>query len=152
MVFPNGMYIFAGHAHENGVVGDNYGMSFAIDVRDDQGKALAFPPHEKKLSGTTDIGGSRDDDFQVIAFDQRIRDRWPEVRRARKEIRLHASTDPLQVGELVVEALAAAFAVAGLVFLAITLIPLIPTPAIERGFDEEGAFFIKLVWKFHPPP
>ena len=60
---PSGIYIFGGHAHENGVVGNNYAVSFAIDVRDDQGRALAFPPHEKKLSGTVDPFGDRNDDF-----------------------------------------------------------------------------------------
>lgn len=129
----SGKYVFAGHAHENGVVGDNYAMSCAINVRDDQGRALALEPHQKKLSGTVDPTGDRTDNFQIVGFDPRIRDRWREVFAASKQVSLHASTDPLQVVELVTETLVAALAVAGLVFLAVTVIPapvvqILPTP------------------------
>ncbi len=146
---PSGLYVFSGRAHENGVVGDNYAVSFAIDVRDDQGRALAFPPHKKDLGGTVDPVHDRNDAFQVIAFDQRIRDRWQEVVAARKEFSLHASTDPLQVVELVTETLVAALAVAGLTYLAITVIPLIPTPELIVSLPEDGVGFkIDLVWHF----
>jgi hypothetical protein len=149
LIFPSGVYVFAGHAHENGVVGNNYAMSFAVDVRDDQDRALAFPPHEKKLAGTVDpFGGSRADDFQVIAFDERLRDRWEEVRSARKEIRLHAATDPLQVVELVTEVLAAALGVGGLIFLATRVLPTIPLPQITIIFGTDGSIIIQFTWVF----
>ena len=150
---PSGIYVFVGHAHENGVVGNNYAVSFAVDVRDDQGRALAFAPHQKKLSGTVDPFGDRTDNFQVIAFDERIRDRWNEVIAARKEFSLHAATDPFQVVELVTETLVAALAVAGLTFLAVKVIPLIPTPEIVVTLPDDGVGFkIDLIWHFHPPP
>src|SRR5258706_9358940 len=46
----SGLWMFNGHAHENGFVGNNYALGFAIDFRDDQGHVLSSV-HEKKLSG-----------------------------------------------------------------------------------------------------
>ena len=148
---PSGMYKFVGHAHENGVVGNIYAFSCGIDVRDNEGRALAIPPHEKKLSGTADITGSRNDDFDITGFDERIRDRWQEVSKASVRFSLHAATDPGQVAELVTEALVAALAVAGLTFLLVKLIPLIPVPELIVQIGPNGEFIFKLVWHFSPP-
>ena len=85
----------------------------------------------------------------MIGFDPRIRDRWQEVVAARKEFSLHAATDPLQVVELVAETLVAALAVAGLTFLAVKGIPLIPKPKIGVVIDPETGWpLITLDWVF----
>jgi hypothetical protein len=138
LLHASGAYIFQGHAHENGVVGDHYAVSCAIDVRDGQGRALALQPHEKTLSGTDNPLGDRNDDFQIVAFDQRIRDRWHEVVAARKQFSFHAATDGAQVVASVTEGLIAAFAVAGLVFLAVVVIPLIAIPKFGIKPTEDG--------------
>jgi len=145
---PSGAYVFVGHAHEDGVVGNNYAMSCVIDVRDDQGRALALEPHAKKLSGTVDPLGDRTDNFQIFAFDQRIRDRWQEVVGAREQFTLHAATDPAQVVELVTETLVAALAVTGLTFLAIKVAPFIPVPAISVHIASDGTVEFLLEWTF----
>jgi len=148
---PSGKYAFVGHAHENGVVGDIYAMSCAINVLDDQGRALALQPHEKKLSGTADPFGDRTDNFQIVGFDQRIRDRWPEVKAARKTFTLHAATDPFQVVEVITEALVAAAGVTGLVFLGIAVIPLIPVPHFSIVPLPEGGLLFRFCWGLCPP-
>jgi hypothetical protein len=145
---PSGAYVFVGHAHEDGIVGNNYAMSCVIDVRDDQGRALALEPHAKKLSGTVDPTGDRTDNFQIFGFDQRIRDRWGEIAGAKKQFTLHAATDPLQVVELVTEALVAAAAATGLVFLAIKAAPFIPIPEINIHVASDGSFEFVLIWTF----
>ena len=117
-------------------------MSFAIDIRDGENRALAFPPHEKKLSGTVDIGGDRNDDFEVIGFDARIRDRWNEVKSARVIFSLHAATDLGQVVKLVGQLLIAGLAVAGLTFLAVNLVSGIPVPTFDIVPADDGIGFI----------
>jgi hypothetical protein len=110
----SGLWMFNGHAHENGLVGNNYAIGFVIDFRDDQGN-VPGALHEKSLSGTVAIGGSRDDDFVVTGFDQRIADHWDQIKTARVLFHLHAATDPAQVLELLGESLVALVAVGGAV-------------------------------------
>jgi hypothetical protein len=107
---PSGVWSFKGQAHEAGFVGNIYALGFAIDVRDDEGRVLS-DRHEKQLHGTVDPGGSRNDDFQIDHFDQRIVDRWEEFHDAKVVFSLHASTAPLQAFALVGETLAAALGV-----------------------------------------
>jgi hypothetical protein len=67
ILHASGKYIFRGHAHENGVVGNIYAICCAIDVRDDQGRALALEPHQKKLGSTVDPFTDRTDNFEISA-------------------------------------------------------------------------------------
>jgi len=133
--------MFNGHAHENGFVGNNYAIGFALDIRDAQGRAPSIV-HEKKLSGTVDIGGDRNDDFVVQGFDQLIADNWDQVKSARVFFRLHASTDVGQVLELIGESLVAAFAgvgvVVGLVKLAGAIVGLGLTLSVDGHVNSGG--------------
>jgi len=133
--------MFNGHAHENGFVGNNYAIGFALDIRDTQGRAPSIV-HEKKLSGTVAIGGDRDDDFVVQGFDQLIADNWDQVKSARVFFRLHASTDVGQVLELIGESLVAAFTgvgvIVGLVKLAGVIVGLGLTISPSAHFNSDG--------------
>jgi hypothetical protein len=116
----SGLWMFNGQAHEAGFVGNIYALGFVIDFRDDEGKVLSSV-HQKKLSGTVDPGGSRNDDFVVTGFDQRIADHWEHVKTARVLFTLHASTDPAQVLELIAEGLLALATATGAVVAIVKL-------------------------------
>jgi hypothetical protein len=146
----SGLWMFTGHAHEAGFVGNNYALGFVIDFRDDQGNAPGSI-HEKKLSGTVDVGGDRDDDFVASGFDQRIADHWEQVRTARIFWNLHASTDPAQVLELVTEGLVSLVALAGVVKAIVALAGLVaglgltisPSAHVNSDGDKEGVIEVQ---------
>ncbi len=137
----SGLWLFSGNVHEAGVVGNHYGFGFAINFRDAQGNAPSHV-HEKKLSGTVDIGGDRNDDFTVTGSDQLIRDHWAEISNANVVFTLHAATDPAQVLEAVGEALIALVAVGaavrGLVALGTLIAPFITGISIHAHVNNDG--------------
>lgn len=132
----SGLWVFTGSAHENGVIGNNYSLGFAIDFRDEQGNAPSSS-HEKSLSGTVALTGSRDDDFAVVGYDQRIADHWDQMKTATVHFVLHASTDLAQVTLLVGESLITILAATGLIVGLVKLGPII-APFLMPSIQYDG--------------
>lgn len=94
----NGLTSFRGQVHESGAVGDNYLMTAVlIDVKDSSGGSVAFA-HSGTVAGQVDLLRHSDDDWQTDRAVELIEAQWETARNSRVEWRLHASTDPIELG------------------------------------------------------
>lgn len=121
VLFSDGFWTYRGQVHESGLISHDYVFTVALDYVDPDGQIYTYAA-DGTVHGTADIG-SRDDDFQLDGWDQRISANWDAVDAAPWKANLHVSTDVFSAivavaGTLAVVKIGAAAATAAVLFVA----------------------------------
>jgi hypothetical protein len=105
-----GDFTFSGHMHDSGALG----IDFLLTLVALTPSGIAFTTQHSGHTAGTFTPGSRDDDWTVPGFNERIRDNWPEASQATLTWALHANdTLTPQLGKALEEALQQALLAAG---------------------------------------
>ena len=105
-----GNFTFNGHMHDSGALGIDFVLTFVAITP----SGIAVTAQHSGHTAGTFTPGSRDDDWTIPGFNDQIRDKWPEVSRAKLTFTIHANdTLTPQIGKALEDALQQALQAAG---------------------------------------